>query len=555
MSSDGLNWKTRPTGTENGFLNTPTSTLDGYQFGYVASFDSNQDRKSMLISPVIDLAQHSDDTRLIFHHYMRSLEGVQDQLAVLYRTNEFAAWVMLTNYTDNVSVWTERSLALPNRTSTYQIAFEATCRYASGVAIDLVRVVEETSVPIITTASKLPSANKGVTYSTTLSAAGGPTSYIWSVSNALPAGLLLNSVSGEIYGTPQVSGSFSFTVEVRGWDGVSLRSSTKNFTLQILELARALQESFDAGIPGTWTQQVIVQPSGANFSWFSFSGVPDYVGAVPSTDYSGTGKNACFAIDPWLIQNYGSCNLRLLMPPLNLNNASNMVLTFQYVLPRFNNNIDILRIFYRTNEANSWVQLALFTNAVSTWTAATVDLPNPCGTYYLAFDGFSLGGGGIGIDDVSINGDWGAEHSPFEEWVYQNFTLKGLIYGGDADDVSGDGIPNLIKYGMGLDPIATNTGLYILGGVTNLSGDPTLADGQYLYLAYRRALQVTDLDFHVTSKTNLADTLEPWTPLDVVEQSPWVVGEPGVWAWVYNFHAVPVTNAPARFMRLEVAIP
>ena len=548
-------WKTRPSGTQNNFYNTPTETPDGFQFGYVSSFDAQSTLKAMLISPVIDLRQYSDDTQLIFYHYMAALDGQQDRLNVYYRTNAVSSWIALTNYAANVSSWTERSVYLPNRTATYQIAFESACVYGAGVAIDLVRVVEESSVPVITTQGRLPSANKGEAYSTLIRAAGEPTPYVWTLLGSLPAGFSLNPLTGEISGTPTSAGTSQFAVSVQGWDGAQWRSSTNAFSLQVLELTRALSENFNAGIPATWSSEVVFQPTGMDAAWFGYAGLPSYVGGIPSTDYSGSGSNACLAIDPRIIQVYGACNVRLLSPPLNLGNASNLVLTFKYAMPQYAYVTDLLRVYYRTNLTNQWTQIALYTNAVSVWTDASISLPNPNATYYLAFDSFALGGGGIAIDDVSINGDWGAERSPFEEWVYQNFTLKGLIYGGDADDVSGDGIPNLIKYGMGLDPIATNTGLYILGGVTNLSGDPTLADGQYLYLAYRRALQVTDLDFHVTSKTNLADTLEPWTPLDVVEQSPWVVGEPGVWAWVYNFHAVPVTNAPARFMRLEVAIP
>lgn len=65
--------------------------------------------------------------------------------------------------------------------------------------------------------TSLPPAVEGQAYSAQLSATGGSGTYVWSLASgsSLPAGLSL-SASGLISGTPSVSGSFSFTVEVQG---------------------------------------------------------------------------------------------------------------------------------------------------------------------------------------------------------------------------------------------------------------------------------------------------------------------------------------------------
>jgi hypothetical protein len=107
---------------------------------------------------------------------------------------------------------------------------------------------------------------------------------------------------------------------------------------------------------------------------------------------------------------------------------------------------------------------------------------------------------------------------------------------------------------MGLDPTIQNTGVYILGGLTNVIGDLRVPDGDYLYYAYRRSLTATDLDFFVTGKTNLEDVAELWTTNNIVQLTPWSVGQTGVWSWVYNLHTTPITNAPQRFLRLEVQL-
>lgn len=66
--------------------------------------------------------------------------------------------------------------------------------------------------PTITTAS-LPGGTVGVAYSQTLAVTGGIGSITWStVSGSLPAGLSLNSSTGEISGTPTTAGTASFTV-------------------------------------------------------------------------------------------------------------------------------------------------------------------------------------------------------------------------------------------------------------------------------------------------------------------------------------------------------
>jgi hypothetical protein len=69
------------------------------------------------------------------------------------------------------------------------------------------------------TTTSLPDGQVGVAYSETLQASGGVTPYSWAViSGSLPAGLSLNSSTGEISGTPTAYGTSNFTVEVTDSD-------------------------------------------------------------------------------------------------------------------------------------------------------------------------------------------------------------------------------------------------------------------------------------------------------------------------------------------------
>jgi subtilisin family serine protease len=69
--------------------------------------------------------------------------------------------------------------------------------------------------PTITTAS-LPAGTQNAAYNATLAATGGTSPYSWTLINGttLPAGLLLNSSTGAITGTPSGTGGTNFTVQV-----------------------------------------------------------------------------------------------------------------------------------------------------------------------------------------------------------------------------------------------------------------------------------------------------------------------------------------------------
>jgi hypothetical protein len=85
--------------------------------------------------------------------------------------------------------------------------------------------------PVITTSSPLPTGTVGVSYLQALTATGGSGQYTWTVSvGALPAGLVLNSATGQISGTPTASGPVSFTIQVTDSNQVK---ATKAFTVTI----------------------------------------------------------------------------------------------------------------------------------------------------------------------------------------------------------------------------------------------------------------------------------------------------------------------------------
>jgi hypothetical protein len=95
------------------------------------------------------------------------------------------------------------------------------------------------------TAASLPTGQKAVQYSQTISASGGVTPYTWSViAGSLPAGLGLDALTGKITGTPTQAGSASFTVEVQDATGSAANKAT---ALTIVGASYYLATAADGG--------------------------------------------------------------------------------------------------------------------------------------------------------------------------------------------------------------------------------------------------------------------------------------------------------------------
>jgi len=78
------------------------------------------------------------------------------------------------------------------------------------------RVTVTFTPPLQVTTSSLPAATGGVPYSATLTAHGGVKPYTWSVtSGSLPPGMTLDSFTGVISGTSDVTGTYQFMVTVK----------------------------------------------------------------------------------------------------------------------------------------------------------------------------------------------------------------------------------------------------------------------------------------------------------------------------------------------------
>jgi large repetitive protein len=139
---------------------------------------------------------------------------------------------------------------------------------ALSIAVAQALVISNTS---------LPTGAVNSTYSATLQSTGGTPPVTWSISaGALPAGLVLNSTTGAITGTPTASGMFSITVQATD-SGAPQQTPTKQFNIFINPVLAISTNALPSGTVGTAYSQTL-QTNGGGIPPIAWSIT---VGALP----------------------------------------------------------------------------------------------------------------------------------------------------------------------------------------------------------------------------------------------------------------------------------
>ncbi len=129
---------------------------------------------------------------------------------------------------------------------------------------------------------------------------------------------------------------------------------------------------------------------------------------------------------------------------------------------------------------------------------------------------------------------------PIDAWRFSRFTAAELLdpsVSGDGADPELDGIVNLLEYAFGLEPKSPDA-----------TGVPTpTEESGHLAITYRRSKPAIDLDFTVEGCDSL--TLTNWDAAGLLELAPADMG--GSWQITVR-DSSPISNAPARFLRLKV---
>jgi M6 family metalloprotease-like protein len=402
-----VDWQIAVPGGKDGRSPPATAHSDNQYAFFFGTPSAGTYMISKLVSPVFDLTQMPNNSRLVFWHFMQKWAG-QDQLRIYCRNVTGGAWTLLETYTNNVTSWTQRTVQLPSPSRTYQIAFEGRANSGYGVCVDSVSITDDASAPVILTRDTLPSGFDNFYYQTQLQAVGGVTPYRWSVvSNSLPYGLNLHPDTGLIWGTPVGSTQTVFRVAVTGLDN---KASTNLFYLTILPpgIIPYVEPFSGPGLPNAWDQKTL--QGTATSMWRvvrgTYSPALDRYPRVPVSETN----NLCF---------YGTLGQKaeLITAPFDLGGCSNTVVSFNLCMRRSGDSPDrqdYLTVSYRSRDDGAWKPLVVYdslyfqkTNAVlfPIWTNNTFTLPEPSPAYRLKFEGTGWGGFGICIDDLVVLGE------------------------------------------------------------------------------------------------------------------------------------------------------
>lgn len=132
------NWTITDSNPHNTVTPIEGSTMANF---YFPSYDNP---KTKLISPNLDLSSATaPQLNFSFSNVDWGAYFLND-FKVYYRTSPSSAWVELANYPLTVSTWSNRTINLPNASSTYAVAFEVTNNYGKSTTLDAVSVTDAT---------------------------------------------------------------------------------------------------------------------------------------------------------------------------------------------------------------------------------------------------------------------------------------------------------------------------------------------------------------------------------------------------------------------------
>lgn len=94
---------------------------------------------------------------------------------------------------------------------------------------------------------------------------------------------------------------------------------------------------------------------------------------------------------------------KLVLGPFDLTSLKSPQVTFYYANVAWSGEVDELRVYYKTKIDTTWTQIGQnYDTEQTSWTKVDLALPDPSGSYFVAFEGISHYGRGINVDEIVI---------------------------------------------------------------------------------------------------------------------------------------------------------
>ncbi len=152
-------------------------------------------------------------------------------------------------------------------------SLKLTVGQANGSSIGLaeIQLFGNPSPTLAITTTSPPSGTSGTSYSQLISGTGGQPPYTWSVaSGTLPTGLILEASTGTVSGIPTVTGTKTFTVQIKD---ATLSTATRSLTITISNKPAISTSSLAAGdMANAYSQTLAASGGQTPYTWSIFSG-------------------------------------------------------------------------------------------------------------------------------------------------------------------------------------------------------------------------------------------------------------------------------------------
>jgi len=171
---------------------------------------------------------------------------------------------------------------------------------------------------------------------------------------------------------------------------VNLKAQTQNYVFW---------DGFESGNLSQWTQENALNPKAAPAAYWAVEDTTEHL-SYPATVLQGKGR-AYLRNNTGETQGYAT---RLVSPEMDisLDKVYRPIMVFWYANPKWTSDRDTLRVLYKTGPNAQWKKLAEYSNAKANWEKVQLELPEPNGTYQIAFEGKDNLGRGIVLDSVVV---------------------------------------------------------------------------------------------------------------------------------------------------------